>query len=270
MDLTDKHYVFVCGLHRSGTSLLHRALRGHPAISGFAGTGAPEDEGQHLQTVFPPASRFGGPGSFCFAEGARLDETSPLVSPENRAKLLSEWERYWDADKKVRVEKSPPNLIRMRFLQAMFPGSRFVIIVRHPLAVGYATQKWSKIGIRELVEHWAAGHRIMLQDLPFIRQWRMLRYEDFVQNPRSVLDELCRFIGVKPVTPAEPVASDTNDKYFRRWEEESGADPVLAQRISLLHELPGRFGYGFMKPYVNQCLLPAASDSGMMERLFHA
>ena len=45
--------VFVGGLHRSGTSLVHRCLALHPAVSGFSGTGVPEDEGQHLQTVYP-------------------------------------------------------------------------------------------------------------------------------------------------------------------------------------------------------------------------
>jgi len=43
--------VFVAGLHRSGTSLVHRCLAAHPDVSGFADTGVPEDEGQHLQTV---------------------------------------------------------------------------------------------------------------------------------------------------------------------------------------------------------------------------
>ena len=51
--------VFVGGLHRSGTSLVHRCLASHPAVSGFSDTGVPEDEGQHLQTVYPPDFRHG-------------------------------------------------------------------------------------------------------------------------------------------------------------------------------------------------------------------
>ena len=54
--MSDDHtLLFVGGLHHSGTTLLTRALRQHPAISGLRGTGVPEDEGQHLQSVIPAA-----------------------------------------------------------------------------------------------------------------------------------------------------------------------------------------------------------------------
>ena len=60
MPKEDKKFVFICGLHKSGTSLLFRILRDHPDMSGFTNTGVPKDEGQHLQSVYPPAWRFGG------------------------------------------------------------------------------------------------------------------------------------------------------------------------------------------------------------------
>ena len=82
--------LFVAGLHRSGTSLLHGILAEHPDISGFADTGVPEDEGQHLQSVFQPAKRYGGPGKFAFQPESALDESSPLISDANRDKLLAQ------------------------------------------------------------------------------------------------------------------------------------------------------------------------------------
>jgi hypothetical protein len=67
------------------------------------------------------------------------------VTPENRQKLFEEWSRYWDVSKPYLLEKSPPNLIRTRFLQAMFPSSYFVVLLRHPIPVALATQPWGAI-----------------------------------------------------------------------------------------------------------------------------
>ncbi|MEP6640740.1 MAG: sulfotransferase [Gaiellales bacterium] len=80
--------VFVGGLHRSGTSLVHRCLASHPEVSGFSDTGVPEDEGQHLQTVYPPDFRLGGAGRVAVERGA---ERSALATAQSRARLVAEW-----------------------------------------------------------------------------------------------------------------------------------------------------------------------------------
>jgi hypothetical protein len=83
-------FVVLGGLHRSGTTLLFRMLREHPEISGFANNqdanewlGA-EDEGQYLQSVYPPAIFWGGPGKFAFSPEANLTEESEFLTPETR------------------------------------------------------------------------------------------------------------------------------------------------------------------------------------------
>src|ERR1700750_2972722 len=73
-------FVFLAGLHRSGTTLLARLLAAHPEISGFSGTDAPADEGQHLQSVYPAAKEYGGAGRVGPAAEADLTETQPLGS----------------------------------------------------------------------------------------------------------------------------------------------------------------------------------------------
>src|SRR5215472_9779809 len=144
------HFVFCCGLHRSGTTLLFRMLREHPKVSGFANNKdanewlALEDEGQFLQSVYPPGIVYGGPGRFAFYSEAHLTEESGLLTPENKAKLAGEWFPYWDLSREYLLEKSPPNLVMSRFLQSAFPNSWFVVIERHPVAVALATEKWSQ------------------------------------------------------------------------------------------------------------------------------
>ncbi len=137
-------FVFIGGLHRSGTTLLFRILRDHPMISGFnIENGAErEHEGQYLQSVFPPDPNYGGVGYFAFDDSAHLTQESELVTENNRVRLFGEWARHWDLSKGYLLEKSPPNLIQTRFLQALFPNSYFIIIVRHPIATSLATLKW--------------------------------------------------------------------------------------------------------------------------------
>lgn len=246
----ERRVVFICGLNRSGTSLLHRMLRAHPEISGFTNTGALEDEGQHLQTVIPPARLHGGAGKFCFDHNAYLTEHSALNTPENKATLLAQWSAHWDMRKPVLVEKSPPNLIRMRLLAALFPQSRFIIVARHPLAVALATLKWAKTSVPELVEHWVLGYQAALKDAGHLPGATLLRYEDLVADPAGTLEGLWRFIGVAPHASAEAVEPDVNGAYFRQWEAMGRTDPMLLKRVRLLHALPNRFGYFFQPSYV--------------------
>jgi hypothetical protein len=237
----EQRLVFVGGLHRSGTSLLTRCLMQHPLVSGFEGTGVPEDEGQHLQTVYRPAKEHGGPGRFAFDAGARLTEDSPLVTDESRRRLMEEWGRFWDTAKPVLVEKSPPNLVRGRFLQALFPGARLVMLQRHPLAVAYATQKWSRTSLRSLLRHWLAAHETFEEDRPHLRHVQLVRYEDFVTAPATILEAVYGFVGLEPVPPVIEIRADANDAYLARWREEPRLRRALLVRA--FEERVQPFGY---------------------------
>lgn len=249
-DVAGRRFLFLGGLHRSGTTLLHRLLGAHPDTSGFTDTGVPRDEGQHLQNVFPAANQFGGAGRFAFAPEARLIETSPLVSVANRDRLLREWGAYYDLTKPVLLEKSPPNLIRARFFQALLPNTRFVFIVRHPLAVAAATVKWSQTTLAELVLHWCLAHRLMLSDLDRLDHALVLRYEDFVEAPQFWLDAAFRLAELSPIRVSERV-ENRNAPYFAIWEQQQAAHNDAAAALADL-ALPTMavFGYRLDAPLV--------------------
>ena len=221
--------VFIGGLHRSGTTLLARCLAEHPLVGGFEGTGVPADEGQHLQSVYPPAKVFGGPGAFAFRPDAHLTETSELVSAANAATLLREWGRHRDPSRPVLVEKSPPNLIRMRFLQALFPDASFVAILRHPVAVSYATQKWrQKSSLKDLLRHWVVAHELYRKDAPLVDRLLEVRFEDLLRDPDELLARVYRFLRLEPRPTSMAIRPDGNELYFRRWRE---AEDSVAGRL---------------------------------------
>jgi sulfotransferase family protein len=216
--------VFVGGLHRSGTTLVARALASHPEVTGFSGTGVAADEGEHLQSVYPDAWEFGGVGRFGFAPAMHMTENSCLVSEGSRDILWKEWSRWWDLDRPVLVEKSPANVIRMRFLQALFPDARFILVVRHPVVVAAAMRKWQGRVTRELaphrlLRHWVRCHRLALADAGFIRTLRILNYEDLVADPGREVSALGNFLGLDGAIPRPAVRSNSNGAYLGLWAE---------------------------------------------------
>ncbi|MFQ5691353.1 MAG: sulfotransferase [Gemmatimonadota bacterium] len=244
--------VFLGGLHRSGTSLLFRCLRAHPEISGFADTGVPEDEGQHLQTVYLPARAHGGPGRFGFDPAAYLDERSKLVTEENRERLFGDWAPHWDRSRPLLLEKSPPNLIRSRFLQALFPQSSFIVLLRHPIVVSLATQKFSGTSVGSLLEHWVVCHERAAADWPHLARVRIVTYEELVARPGQVLRDLCGFLGVGPLEPPEPVDTAASDPYLRRWRRMRRSwrplRSTLSRTVEELEPRVRRFGYSLEEP----------------------
>lgn len=253
--MQNHRFIFVCGLHRSGTSILFKSLRDHPQVSGFHNTVSPEDEGMHLQSVYKPSGYYGGAGKFGFHPEAHLTELSPLVTEANRQKLFSEWSPYWDLDKQYLLEKSPPNLIRTRFLQAMFPDSYFIVMLRHPLAVSYATRAWYKKyriywrSLPRILEHWLVCHEILLQDRPRLKNVMILKYEQFVADPSMYTNRIYESLGMIPYPNNQKVLSDVNKKYFSMWREDLNRffSGIIAKRMLKRFETRlNRFGYSLI------------------------
>src|SRR5436190_21992856 len=103
----NKKYVFVCGLQRSGTSVLARNVGKLADCTAFKNTGVLQDEGQYLQDVYQPDRAYGGTGRYGFNPRAHLTETSELLTPDNIARLRRSWHAHWDESRAICVEKTP-------------------------------------------------------------------------------------------------------------------------------------------------------------------
>lgn len=250
--LETRKFVFIAGLHRSGTTLLARLVAAHPEISGFSDTGAPADEGQHLQDVYPSDHEYGRPGRFGFAREMHLTEGSTLVSEASARTLFAEWSPHWDLSHRLLLEKSPPNLIKTRFLQALYPQSAFVVIIRHPIPVSIPTAKWR--GTRRydrLFKHWLRCYALFEADREHLARVHVLSYEELIRDPTSVLRGVFEFLEVEPIPPSEPIEPGANEKYFQKWTELK-RDPRMRaylDLVSLRYEHPvRRYGYSLLRP----------------------
>lgn len=242
-----KHFIFLAGHHKSGTSLLYRTIRSHPLISGFLHTGVPEDEGQHLQSVYKPAKAFGGPGRYIFDNRSYMNEHHELATALSARSIMQEWAPYFDASCDYYLEKSPPNLVRTRFLQALFPMSTFIVLLRHPIAIAYATRKWSDSPIDLLMEHTLRGFEIFSTDLPHLDSVYVLRYEDLTSNPQDMLAAICAQIGVSEHNFDATTIRSTNENYFAMWDHDRAREIDCLAPPSLQMEVrANKFGYSLI------------------------
>jgi len=249
--LRHHRFVFVGGLPRSGTTFLAAEIARSPGVSNLQGIGVVADEGQYVQDVYPTQQQAGGIDRFAYSPAMHLTEDSPLVGEASRAALWQAWAPYWDTTNPNLVEKTPSNLLKMRFLQALFPGSAFVVVLRHPVAEAMALRArgWSRRRVHGLVDHWFAAHDVMAGDLPHLDQVVVVRYEDLVGRPAEVLGGIRTFLGLPGVDPGEDPRQGLNDRYLDDWRRGGPWTSVTRWRtVRTFGSRIGRFGYSFASP----------------------
>ncbi|MCP1167888.1 sulfotransferase [Limimaricola litoreus] len=185
-------YLFIGGLHRSGTSLAARIAGSIEGIGTITDAPVPENEGVYLQGAIPHDALAGAPGRFAHDPAQHLVEGGRFDQREVRDRLEADW-TPWFPDTPWRAEKSPVNLLRSRLYQQLFPLSQFVIVTRHPVAVARATEKWSDLTEADLVAHWGRAHALALADATRLHARLILRYEDLVAHPGAARQALAAF-----------------------------------------------------------------------------
>lgn len=255
----DVPLLFVCGLHRSGTSVLARLLASAPATRGLRGTGVPENEGQHLQQLLPTANAHGGPGVFAFDPGAHLTETSRRADPVVARGLLEAWAPHWEPPSRgdspeshpasTLVEKSPPDLVRTRLLQALFPAARFLAVVRHPAVVAASTSRWRPtLSPGTLLRHWAHAYALYGEDAPSLRRTMMVRYEDLVTSPAATVAAIATALSLDARVDLDLLEGGHSGIHLAGWAALEGR--LAAEEREAGAEAAEQYGYLMKPPYV--------------------
>ena len=193
-------YLFVAGLHHSGTSLVHELIGRDARVSRLNVTSY-QGEGLHVQHALTKISKLtsnncsrsisAGNGNKVAAHDwvAKYFCRSREIDDDDaaRASLLGSWEPLWDADSPFRVEKDP-DLGSVFVKVALFARvSLPVFVVRHPFAtaLGYG-DRCRSAGECALVwlEVWTLCLRTLRRDAT---PHAVVRYETLVHRPEPVV-----------------------------------------------------------------------------------
>jgi hypothetical protein len=216
-------YLFLVGSHRSGTTLLRRIVEAHSRIAVVP------------ETDWVP--QFYKQRTGLSAEGTVTEALIPLllehpkfghlgVSPKELRRLLAPGERPDYADFVSRIfdrcgaargkplvgDKTPNYVRQVHVLHGLWPGARFVHLIRDGREVCLSVLDWKRKAARmaELFPTWAED-RVTTAALCWERDVRRgrekglplgpalyheVRYEDLVRRPADETRKLCSFLGV--------------------------------------------------------------------------
>lgn len=222
-----REFIFVGGMHRSGTTLLASIIGASKDASGLESSGAHMGEGQFLQDVYQVGREYGGTASWALNEASHLTERDADQISDAGERLWNSWSQHWDLSRRYLVEKTPLNLTKMRFLQENFPNSRFIVITRHPITQALAVRKWRPHsrwgkGIDELVHNWVRGHETFRADEPFLNAVEVFRYEDFMSDAAREVRRLEQFLSVSLPGAANRFDGSRAAVYEEEWAELRG------------------------------------------------
>jgi len=218
-----KKFIFIIGLHRSGTSFLHDIFRSQTDITGIKYTNTFKySEGQHLQNILKNDIELGTMGKFMFNPESHQTETSDILKKYSWKDLFSQWSKYWQQPTTdIYVEKSPSNVGRTRLLQALFPNSYFVVIIRHPIVQALSNKYFAKKlphSDIQYIDHWFKTHEILFNDLKYINNKIIFTYEELINNQNAILNYIEKFLNLKFDNKIFFI-NNANKKYYKAFNE---------------------------------------------------
>ena len=211
--------IFILAPPRSGTTLLRVMLAGHPGL--FA---CNELQLLHFETLAEREAAYQGKFALwaeglvravmelnhCEAEDAKL-LLHNFAKHGMTTREMFEQLQEWVGDRLI-VDKSPSYALDAEALEKAlsdFPNARFIHLVRHPYSMVKSFEKYHMDQVLYLHPHdfsaqqlgelvWLESQTtttIFLKNVPKNQQFRMV-YEDLVQNPETVMRQMCEALEI--------------------------------------------------------------------------
>ena len=197
LDRARQHrWVFVAGCNRSGKTSLANLLRNHPSVTVIGNANShtnalPSSESEACSHIWTEKLE-----RFRLIEG---DDPAPT------ARLAFDWLHHARRARPLIVLESDLPAIQMRWLQQVFPDTRFIGVVRNGYAVAEGIRMKEGYPIDRCARQWSVANSVMLRDATLVRHFMLVKYETFVAEPMKVAGDVARFIGID-AAPLKPFA----------------------------------------------------------------
>jgi hypothetical protein len=207
--------VFICGVHRSGTTMLCKWLQSQSGFSGPLATGFPEDESIFLSSSFDTTPDIAAPGRFALNPASYIERDPFPGEPE---RILTEWESHFQPKEyNSWVVKSPVHIIHYHFLRKCWPNAKIICVVRDPRSVVLANdrmqQSWSgTTSLEDIQLNWETANRYFYRQTAGDPNAMMIRYPEL-----GDLDKIGEFLGIRNLLPIP--FQNRDEDYIIEWNE---------------------------------------------------
>jgi hypothetical protein len=198
--------VFLIGAPRSGTTLLARMLSAHSAVYGRAEP--------HLITPIAHLGYFGSVQKAPYDPYNVEQAVKEIVAeiPRGEAGYLDALRAYTDSiygqlmdgappGTRYLLDKTPAYALVLPFLTKLYPGAKYVVLTRHPLAVLTSyVESFFDGNYQVAMEHnpilarYVPALARMVRERPVPLVW--VKYEDLVKEPEAQFRGVCDYLGV--------------------------------------------------------------------------
>ena len=212
--------IFIVGAPRSGTSMLHWALVQHKSLWGSAESDFLSTLIEGAETAFASGTKF---GEFHWLIKERVSKSEFFQHVGNAVESL-----YFSRSGGLRwVDQTPHYVLHYSGLSAMFPGAKFIHIVRDGRQVINSMQEKFGWSFAKAMHQWKqlveAGDTINRQNKGNFLQ---IKYESILLNPEKMFHMIFEFIeedfDSKSVGFLEKPINTTNNR-----ETESSTDKLI-------------------------------------------
>jgi len=244
--IQNQPFVFILGVPRSGTTLVHRMLLNHPQIEGFS---------EETSILSPKSVR-------------NLDRFSHMLDHETLRTVLRASTDIADFFTRVHasqfadmpdclyyVEKTPQNIRRLRFILEYFPESKVLHLIRD-VRDAYCSARATKFiprarNARLFAKYWRSC--IDIRNSHSSSRILDVHYEHISSSPAEILSRIMKFLNLEPFHEAQlsdqgrrndprsersefsRLGEPINDASVGRWRQE-----LLPREIQTFRKYAGR------------------------------